>query len=179
MAADKITLDRIKTLHPKIRKEVLDAYLYINNKLLGKGVRLRFSHTTRTFKEQDDLYALGRTKKGKKITNAKAGQSYHNYSLALDIVLLYDKDKNGTFETASWDTLFDGDGDGVSDWLEVTRYLESRGFQNGFLRNGKKWDLPHFQKTFGYSWKQLKSKIERGDYTEEIINGKKYKYANL
>lgn len=179
MAEDKITMSRIDTLHPCIREEVREAYLYVNNKLLGKGVRLRLSHTTRTFEEQDSLYAQGRTRAGKKVTNAKGGQSIHNYSLAFDIVILYDKDGNGTFETASWDTVFDGDKDGVSDWIEVTRYFESKGYQNGFIRNGKKWDMPHFQKTFGYSWKQLKNKIEREDYTQEDINGKKYKYVNL
>lgn len=179
MVADKITLDRIKTLHPKIREEVLDAYMYINNRLLGKGVRLRFSHTTRTNKEQDELYAKGRTKKGPKVTNAKGGQSIHNYSLAFDIVLLYDKDGNGSFETASWDTLFDGDNDGISDWLEVTTYLERLGYQNGFIRNGKKWDKPHFQKTFGHNWKTLNKKIEEEDYTTETINNTTYKYVNL
>ncbi len=44
---DKITLDRIATLHPKIRSKALDAYTYINNKLLGKGVRLRFAYVIR------------------------------------------------------------------------------------------------------------------------------------
>ncbi len=85
---DKITLDRIATLHPKIRQKTLDAYLHINNKLLGKGVRLRFAYTTRTIEEQNELYAQGRTKlydsKGKrlgKVTQAKGGQSIHNYHL--------------------------------------------------------------------------------------------------
>lgn len=40
---------------------------------------------TRTWKEQDDLYAQGRTKKGSKVTNAKAGYSFHNYGIAFDI----------------------------------------------------------------------------------------------
>jgi len=179
MAQDEITMKRIATLHPKIREEVKQAYLYINNNLLGKGTRLRFSYTTRTFEEQDELYAQGRTKVGKKVTNAKAGQSFHNYGLAFDIVMLYDKDGNGTFETASWDTKYDGDKDGISDWLEITKHLVGLGYQNGFISNGKKWDLPHFQKTFGYNWKQLKVKIDNGDYFEETIEGKKYKYVNI
>lgn len=40
--------------------------------------------TVRTFQEQDMLYAEGRTKPGKIITNAKAGQSAHNYGMAFD-----------------------------------------------------------------------------------------------
>jgi peptidoglycan L-alanyl-D-glutamate endopeptidase CwlK len=31
------------------------------------------------------LYAIGRTKPGKKVTKAKGGTSYHNYGLAFDI----------------------------------------------------------------------------------------------
>jgi len=157
MALDKITLDRIKTLHPKVRKEVLDMYTHANEVLLGKGVRLRFSYTLRTNKEQDALYAQGRTVKGTKVTDAKGGQSIHNYGLALDIVLLYDNDGDGKFEEASWNTLRDGDKDDVSDWLEVTRYFESQGWKNGFIKNGKKWDFPHFQKDFGYTWQKLQA----------------------
>lgn len=156
IVVDEITIKRIETLHPIIREEIKQIYIYINNFILGKGVRLRFSHTSRSFKEQDYLYAQGRTRPGAVVTNAKGGESEHNYHLAFDIVLLYDKDGNGTFETASWDTLFDGDGDGVSDWLEVTQILEKAGYKNGFIRNGKKWDKPHFSKTFGYKVSQLK-----------------------
>ena len=90
---DKITIDRIGTLHPKIRKQVLDAYTHVNNRLLGKGVRLRFAHTTRTIEEQNELFAQGRTKlfdkKGRRlgvVTKARGGQSIHNYHLAFDIV---------------------------------------------------------------------------------------------
>ena len=77
---DNITLQRIATLHPKIRQKVLDAYTHINSKLLGKGIRLRFAYTTRTNQEQDELYAQGRTKifdkNGKRlgiVTKAKGG----------------------------------------------------------------------------------------------------------
>jgi len=40
--------------------------------------------TRRTFAEQDDLYAQGRTVPGHVVTNARAGQSAHNYGLAFD-----------------------------------------------------------------------------------------------
>jgi peptidoglycan L-alanyl-D-glutamate endopeptidase CwlK len=127
---DKITIDRIATLHPKIRERVLDAYTHINNKLLGKGVRLRFAYTSRSIQEQDELYAQGRTKlfdnNGKRlgiVTKAKGGQSIHNYHLAWDIVLLIDKDNNGIFESVSWDTKADFDKDGTADWDEVVNTL--------------------------------------------------------
>lgn len=40
--------------------------------------------TQRSLTEQADLYACGRTKPGKIVTNAKPGQSAHNYGLAFD-----------------------------------------------------------------------------------------------
>lgn len=39
----------------------------------------------RSIKEQDDLYAQGRTKPGNKVTNAKGGSSPHNYNAAIDM----------------------------------------------------------------------------------------------
>src|SRR3972149_1792058 len=50
--------------------------------------------TYRSPEEQDELYKIGRTIKGKKITNAKGGQSKHNTnpSTAFDIAFLtFDK----------------------------------------------------------------------------------------
>lgn len=38
----------------------------------------------RTWAEQDALYAKGRTKPGPKVTNARGGQSNHNFRIALD-----------------------------------------------------------------------------------------------
>jgi hypothetical protein len=73
----------------------------------------------------------------------------------------------------------DGDKDGISDWLEVTKVFTSGGYTNGFITNGKKWDLPHFQKDFGLSWQKMKTKIDKGDFTSETINGYTYKYINI
>ena len=111
---DQVTLDRINLLHPKLRDEVVKMYDEIVAALTGSAI-CRFAYTLRTFAEQDALYAQGRTKGGLKVTNAKGGQSYHNYGLAIDIVLLVDKDKNGTYEKASWDIKTDFDGDGKDD----------------------------------------------------------------
>ena len=76
---DLQTIEKIKKeAHPKLRDELQKIYEEANKKL-GKS-RLHFSMILRTFKEQDDIYAQGRTKKGKIVTDAKAGQSYHNYA---------------------------------------------------------------------------------------------------
>lgn len=180
---DKVTLDRIATLHPKIRQIALDAYTYVNNKLLGKGVRLRFAYTTRTLEEQTALYAQGRTKlfdaSGKRlgiVTQAKAGESIHNYHLAFDIVLLLDKNNDGVFESATYDML-DFDKDGKSDWLEVVEYFKSKGFVWG--GDWKFKDKPHFEMTFGHTWRTLKNDYDSGKTFTEVINGKTYTYVKI
>jgi len=80
---------------------------------------------------------------------------------------LLDKDKNGTFEEATYDMIKDFDLDKTPDWSEVTKFLLSKGYTNGFISNGKKWDYPHFQKDFGYNWRQLKNLIDNGDIIED------------
>lgn len=156
---DEITLKRIALAHPLIREKMKADYIAAN-KLLGKGARLRFAHVYRTNKEQDALF-----NKRPKVTNAKGGQSIHNYGLAFDIVLLYDQDGNGTFETASWNMVRDFDKDGKADFMEVTKYFKSQGWEWGGDWKSFK-DNPHFQlkKPNGtsYSWKELKEKIDKG-----------------
>jgi peptidoglycan L-alanyl-D-glutamate endopeptidase CwlK len=161
---DKITLDRIALLHPKVREEVRDIYVNkITPALTGRAI-CRFAYTLRTFQEQDALYAQGRTRlfdaNGNRlgvVTKAKGGQSIHNFALALDIVLIVDN------KTASWDTVIDFDKDGKSDWMEVVNIFKSHGWiWGGDWKSFK--DRPHFEKTFGYTWQQLLAKHNAKDF---------------
>lgn len=144
---DKVTIDRIQLLHPKLRDEVTDIYHEICEALNDKVI-CRFSHTLRSFAEQDALYYAK-----PQVTKAKGGQSYHNYGLAIDIVLLIDKDGNGTNETASWDVKRDFDGDNQADWMEIVAIFKRHGWEWG--GDWKFYDAPHFQKTLGHSIVQL------------------------
>lgn len=145
---DRITLERIALLHPKLRQEARSIYAEICDALKGKAM-CRFAFTYRTTQEQDALYAQGRTKPGAKVTNARGGFSFHNYGLAVDIVLAVDTDGNGSYETASWNTSMDYDGDGKADWIEVVTIFKQYGWDWG--GDWKFYDAPHFQKTFGLS----------------------------
>lgn len=144
---DKLTTERIHKIHPELRDEVIEIYNEIC-KVLSKGVICRFAHTYRSNAEQNELY-----NKRPKVTNAKGGQSYHNYGLAIDIVLLLDKDGNGTYESASWDNKLDFDKDGQADWIEVVKIFKMYGWEWG--GDWKFTDTPHFQKTFGKTIKEL------------------------
>ena len=152
---DQITLDRIELMHPILRTELKEQYLEINMRL-PKGVRLRFTSTFRTNEEQNELFA-----KRPKVTNAKGGQSIHNHGLAFDMVILLDKDNNGTFETASWEV--------DKYWLMVANYFKSKGWEWGGDWSFK--DNPHFQKTFGNNWQSLQSrrKVKNGKYYYPVL----------
>ncbi len=162
---DKITLERIELAHPKIKDELKVQYLEINS-MLPKNCRLRFAYVFRTPEEQSALF-----KKRPKVTNADKFQSIHNYGLAFDIVLLYDNDGNGTFEEASWSLIKDIDKDKTPEWTEVVNYFKSKGWVWGGDWKSFK-DAPHFEKTFGYSWRTLKPLIDAGKTIE--VNGLKY-----
>lgn len=156
MYYDQISLDRIATFHPLLRDKLKEWYLEANNKLLPKGYRLRITHVYRSVQEQNDLYVLGRTKKGSIVTNAKGGQSIHNYGLAFDFVILRDLDDNGTFETADFT---------VNEyWKKIANYFKSKGFTwGGDFKSFK--DAPHLEYSKGLSWsyfQKLKSQNYNG-----------------
>lgn len=155
---DQLTIDRIKTAHPKIRVQLQADYIECNN-LLPKGVRLRFAYVYRSPEEQDRLY-----KQRPKVTNSKAFQSIHQYGLAFDYVILLDKDNNGTFESIDWN-------------IESNYHKTVVDF---FIKKGYNWggswkslkDYPHFQKDYGLDWRAMFNKLNKGEYITE--NGIKY-----
>ena len=145
-------------LHPLIRFEVKQLIEKAETKI---PAAIRIVQGLRTIEEQNELYAKGRTKPGNRVTNAKGGASFHNYGLAIDFALLYDKDVNGTFESLSWDILKDFDVDGESDWMEVVDIFEDAGYTWGGRFNSIK-DNPHLEKHFNHTWKQLLEKYNGG-----------------
>lgn len=71
-------------LHP-IVKEKVQQFI---QKCDENGIDLLVTSTYRDHESQNALYAQGRTTPGKKVTNAKAGQSWHNWRVAVDVVPL-------------------------------------------------------------------------------------------
>lgn len=141
---DKPSIDRINQLHPKVREEVKKIVQEINSNLKGRA-QVRIAQGLRTFAEQDALY-----KKRPKVTNAKGGQSVHNYGFAVDIVMIIDG------KTASWDTKKDWDGDKVSDWDEAVKVFAKYGWNWGGNWHSFK-DMPHFDKIGFSNWRTLQN----------------------
>lgn len=111
----------------------------------ANGIDLLITSTYRDPAEQDALYAQGRTKPGKKVTNAKGGQSMHNYRLAYDVVPL----RNGK---AVWGTT----GDDLVLWNRVGALGKAAGLEwAGDWKSFK--EFPHFQWTGGLTLKDLQA----------------------
>ena len=149
---DKSSLERIEKLHPFIKDEVKKLVDTINTSILTGTAKVRIAQGLRTFAEQDILY-----KQRPKVTNAKGGDSIHNYGLAVDIVLVIDG------KTASWDVKKDFDKDAQSDWMEVVQVFKKAGYSwGGDWRTFK--DMPHFEKTKGLTLQQIKTKFANKDF---------------
>lgn len=72
----------LKDLHPRVSvlcQRFIDA-------CKAQGIDVLITSTYRDAESQDALYAQGRTAPGKIVTNAKAGQSWHNWRCAFDFV---------------------------------------------------------------------------------------------
>lgn len=172
---DSISFQRASQLHPFIKQEVIDTITNIENNKFNEYMAIRIVQGGRTFEYQDALYALGRTVKntdgydakkrplGNIVTNSKGGQSIHCFWLAFDFSILYDKDKNGTFESLSWDLVADMNRDGESDWMEVVDAFEALGWNWGGRWHSLK-DNPHLDKSKGLNWHQLLAKYNVGDF---------------
>jgi len=105
----------------------------------SKGIDLLVTSTYRDKESQAALFAQGRTLPGKVVTNARPGESYHNWRCAVDVVPLV----NGK---AIWND--------NALWLKIGIIGESCG-----LEWAGRWttfkEFPHFQYTGGLTIAQL------------------------
>jgi peptidoglycan L-alanyl-D-glutamate endopeptidase CwlK len=165
---DAISHARVDALHPLVRKEVLDTLIEVE-KNFPPNIKIRVVQGLRTIEEQNELYAQGRTKPGKVVTNARGGKSYHNFGLAFDYALMYDKNNDGNFEVLSWDINKDEDKDKLKDWDEVRKAFEAKGWKwGGTFRTFK--DYPHLEKSFNLSTSTLYNMY----INKVFISGTKY-----
>jgi peptidoglycan LD-endopeptidase CwlK len=154
----------ISLLHPR----VATLALRLVEECAYQGVPLVVTQTLRSYQEQDELYAQGRTKAGPPcvhdghtrpigscpihplgciVTQARGGWSYHNFGLAFDVAV---KDKG----TLNWHTGVDVNDNDITDYEEIGTIGQILG-----LEWGGAWkfsDFPHFQLTYGLTLKELR-----------------------
>lgn len=124
---------KIEDLHERVQPMAREFI----EKCSAAGTDVLITSTYRDHASQAALYAQGRTAPGSIVTNAKAGQSFHNWRVAFDVVPL----RAGK---PVWST----SGSDGELWKRVGAIGESCG-----LEWGGRWkgfiDLPHFQFTDG------------------------------
>lgn len=100
----------------------------------ANGLDVRITYAFRSWDDQDELYAQGRTAPGSVITNARGGESYHNWGLAFDAAPYV----NGV----------------ISNDINLYKKMGKLGEDVGLEWGGSFKDItdyPHFQYTFGLS----------------------------
>jgi len=126
-----------------IHNVVKESAIEMIKRAYAEGIFVRITSGYRSTSEQNKLYAQGRTTPGKIVTNAKGGQSNHNYGLAIDYVLLSEDGKK-----ASWT---------VNDkWRRVASIGKSLGFSWGGEWESFK-DYPHLEMMGGLTLSQLQA----------------------
>ncbi len=81
---DERTERNLRTLLPKAQEVFRPFIAQAKTIAGGMGYDYRAISGHRSYAEQDALYALGRTRPGKRVTRARGGQSNHNFGIALD-----------------------------------------------------------------------------------------------
>ncbi|WP_062513910.1 M15 family metallopeptidase [Halobacillus sp. KGW1] len=126
-------------VHPALKDKVR----YIIHRAYIEGINVQISSGYRSNAEQTRLYNQGRSTSGNIVTNAKAGQSVHNYGLAVDYFLT-----NTSGSSAVWTV--------NRDWRRVAQIAKSLGFTWGGDWSSFK-DYPHIDLSGGYGWRDLKA----------------------
>jgi len=115
---------------PRMNPEFLRRAENTINQLRAEGwdARVAPSGGFRSFEEQQAIYNQGRTTPGDIVSNARAGQSWHNYGLAADIVL--------------------NNANGQPIWPDPSPFWDRLGevaAQNGLYWGGNFGDRPHVE----------------------------------
>lgn len=145
MQLDQRTEKNIATLVPKAQAIARTFIISASEAMRAKGVEVKIIGGTRTYAEQNALYAKGRTAPGPKVTNARGGYSNHNFGVAFDIGLF----KAGKYLEES------------PLYAECGKIGEACG-----LEWGGRWkrfaDEPHYQLKTGLTLAQMRDKIAQG-----------------
>lgn len=138
----------LSTLLPAIRPDFITLLTSATKIASRHGLTVEAISGTRTYAEQDHLYAQGRTRPGSIVTNAKAGQSNHNFGVAIDL---------GLFRGSSYI-------DSTEPELASKVYAEIAANAPAKLAWGGYWkirDTPHFEYKHGLTMSQLRERVAK------------------
>ena len=134
------TLRAIESLTPAFQRQVRG---WVTEMINSKIPPLIYCGR-RTMEEQAALYKIGRSVKGKIVTNARPGESYHNYGLAFDWVPLKPAAKDPTLLEI--------------DWGDETAFRLGEHVGGSFQLNGISWETGHLQSSQYANWRDIPRK---------------------
>ncbi len=129
----------IEDLHPTLQRGAKE--------LIGRGksagLDILITQTLRDIEYQNSLYAQGRTKPGQIVTNARGGESFHNYGLAFDIcknVKGHEYDDSNFFKKVGeiWTEMGGMWGGNFDSFVDTPHFEFSGGLTIKDMQNGKK-----------------------------------------
>lgn len=135
--------DKISTLDPDVQELALS----LLQECARKGLMLTVTQGRRTWQEQAQLYAQGRTVSGKRVTNAQPGTSWHNFGRAFDVA---------DMDNSPYDLGKPGAADDDALWEQIGEIGESLGLIWGG-RFKSILDRPHFEHHGGLTLAQARS----------------------
>lgn len=149
-AIDDRTKSKLLTLDPKAQKIFTPFIVEAKRIAAEMGYDYVAISGNRTWEEQDALYAQGRTKPGPIVTNARGGQSNHNFRIALDFGVF----KNGIYmdEKAPYQA--------EKVHLAVSKIAGKYGIDWGGGWKTIK-DYPHFEISTGLSMSEKREKFQK------------------
>jgi peptidoglycan L-alanyl-D-glutamate endopeptidase CwlK len=145
---DSVSVQRINTLNPKLITSAMSVF----NRARSKGIPLYITWGTRTMGDQQLLHRFGRDIPGKIVTKNKEGYSAHNYGLALDFCLAFDK------TLLTWEDVYDR-WYWRQRWLKVVFMFEEEGWEAGWRWTN--FDPYHVQNLLGNTMFDLTQKYEQ------------------
>ena len=122
-------------LHPRVRA-MAEQLLAL---AAAAGIPLTVTFTLRSLETQAKLYAQGRSAPGKIVTNARAGYSYHNFGLALDLT------PTELLALPNWGDTPAHQARTNALWAKLGAIGKSIGFRWGGDWTPAKRDRPHFE----------------------------------
>ncbi len=130
---------KIEDLQPVLQRGVTE--LIARGK--SKGLDILVTQTLRDIEYQNQLYAQGRTQAGSIVTNAKGGESFHNYGLAFDIcknVKGHEYDDPNFFKKAGkiWTEMGGMWGGNFESFVDTPHFEFSAGLTIKDLQSGRK-----------------------------------------
>lgn len=154
----KRTLENLASLNKKARAKLEPFFIEAQNQVAATEITIEVISGLRSWQQQAALYAQGRTKPGKIVTKARAGSSWHNYGLAIDLGLF----RGGVY---------------LDEAKPKTAELIYKQLGELAKKHGIEWagnwtsfpEGPHFQVTFGLNLAQARARMEANNFDHQKI----------